>query len=389
MVELRLNFVPAQPSRLRHVFAPRSPASPLESTAKRLRGALPNRLSDSTNTVDSSTVLNGQPLSPYKWMWYCHQCRTGYEVGVTRRCLIDDHVLCYGSTIRKKSKKSKKPKKVRACQSEFDYIGWQTWGAWKRQQTASDSPAKEQPKRNCFNNCDWPSQCRWAPKQQEQAAVELNQETAQEVDPQTQEAPSASTSADLSPGLKPTDSVLIKLGSATQKLASHWASMLTPIEEESSPTSIEDFLDLAKHSTDPMLNSSAVDVEAGNLSSCNDLPSVAPLEISKHTSSIPPTEVHPLQAEAQSPAPSASFGDFNFGFHSSSSGDQDASPSIAEGIVASTIGLALSAVPSARAQKGSDERSRRSVSEPLPTLSVWLQERVMERRRRMSEASAM
>ncbi|KAI4103984.1 MAG: hypothetical protein L6R37_003546 [Teloschistes peruensis] len=364
MVQLRLNFAPTQPSLLRHVSAPRSPASPLETTAKHLRYTLPIRLTGSASGMAPSTVSSGPPPSPHNWMWYCHQCRTGYKIGVTRRCLIDDHMLCYGTTIKKKAKKSKK---VKACQSEFDYVGWANWGEWKRKETGKDSQAEEQPKRDCFGNCDWPSQCRWAPKQQIQPAVQPQQETAQEADPQSQ---SACTSADPSPGAKPTtDNVLVKLGSATQKLASHWASMLTPIEEdpaEQSPTSIKDFLDLGKQATEPMLFS------------------VAPLGISsKHTSSTPqpPTEVHS--------ATNFNNFDFDFGFHSSAAGgdnDNNMPPSIAKGIVASTVGLALSAVPSARVQDGGDERSKRCASEPLPTLSVWLQERVTERRRRMSEA---
>ncbi|KAL9587161.1 MAG: hypothetical protein Q9212_000434 [Teloschistes hypoglaucus] len=357
MVGLRLNFAPAQPSLLRHVSAPRSPASPLEATAKRLRYALPIRLNDSAPSMAPSTVSSGPPPSPHKWMWYCHQCRTGYEIGVTRRCLIDDHKLCYGQTIRKKAKK---PKRVKACQSEFDYVGWANWGEWKRKQPGSDSQAEEQqPKRDCFGNCDWPSQCRWAPKQQ----VQPEKETAQEADPQS----SACTNAEPTPGAKPTtDNVLVKLGSATQKLASHWASILTPIEEdpaEQSPTSIKDFLDLGKQATEPMLFS------------------IAPLGISSKrtsatTTTTTTTEVHTA----------TSFHDFDFGFHSSSAGDTQ--PSIAKGIVVSTVGLALSAVPSARVVQdgGDNERSKRCVSAPPPTLSVWLQGRVTERRRRMSEA---
>ncbi|KAI4195636.1 MAG: hypothetical protein LQ350_007080 [Teloschistes chrysophthalmus] len=325
MVGLRLNFAPAQPSLLRHVSAPRSPASPLEATAKRVRYALPIRLTDSASSMAPSTVSSGPPPSPHKWMWYCHQCRTGYEIGVTRRCLIDDHMLCYGQTIRKKARK---PKRVKACQSEFDYVGWANLGEWKRKQAGSDSQAEEQqPKRDCFGNCDWPSQCRWAPKQQ----VQPEKETAQEAGP-----PSASTSADPSPGAKPTtDNVLVKLGSATQKVASHWASMLTPIEEnptEQSPTSIKDFLDLGKQATEqPMLFS------------------VAPLGISTKrtattTTTTTTTEVHTA----------TSFHDFDFGFHNSNNNNNNMRPSIAKGIVASTVGLALSAVPSARVQDGCD-----------------------------------
>ncbi|KAL8694290.1 MAG: hypothetical protein Q9218_001058, partial [Villophora microphyllina] len=373
MVELKLNFAPARPSRLRHVDIPRSPASPLESIAKRLQYALPTV--EEVRETDSPTATKDPPPSPYKWMWYCHQCRTGYGVGVTRRCLIDDHVLCYGATIKRKSKR---PKRVRACQSEFDYNGWQNWGAWKRSQAGNVS----QHERNCFDNCDWPSQCRWAPKQQEQPAGPTSKEIVQEA---AHEAPATSSNAAVISEVQPTDNVFAKLSSATQKLASHWSSMLklTPVEAEElgalSPTSLEGFLKQAKASMD------ITDTDNINDSSAFfNVPSIAPLTITKSTTS---TENPALTTEeAQSEAPSGSFTNFDFGFRNSKEVDS-APPSIAEGIVASIIGIAISAVPSVQVQEGiMEQKSRRCISEPLPTLSVWLQERVRERRRRVSSA---
>lgn len=375
MVGLKLDFTPAQPSRLRHVSGPRSPASPLESPTKRLRFTPSSLDSDTSSDSGSSTRSSDPPPSPYKWMWYCHHCRTGYEVGVTRRCLIDDHQLCYGQPIKKRSKKNKK---VRSCQSEFDYAGWQNWGAWKRAQTGSNPSALAQPERNCFGNCDWPSQCRWAPKQEQPI-----EQTVTAAIPQGQEASPPTSSATTVTEPKANDNVLAKISTVTQKLATHWATMLSPVEEEPSSGTIEDFLKLANTETD----TTPMDIDTDDDASFYDVPSVAPLGITKVTGSA-------QSAETISTAPTKikAFGldlnfDFDFGFHRTM--DENAAPSLAEGLhdmAASTVGIALSVPLRPTAEHTSSKLGRRCVSEP-PTLSVRQQEDLQGTGRRMSAAS--
>ncbi|KAL8730470.1 MAG: hypothetical protein Q9181_004658 [Wetmoreana brouardii] len=372
MVGLKPDFTPAQPSRLRHVSGPRSLASPLESHAKRLRYTSPTRNSDSTSASGSFTRSSDAPPSPYKWMWYCHQCHTGYEIGVTRRCLIDDHVLCYGQPTKKKSKKGKK---VRACQSEFDYAGWQNWSAWRRAQTEQESSAAE---RDCFRNCDWPSQCRWAPKPQEQQDRHNCAEAVLETTPQGQETPITLTGNTATPDGKSSDNVLTKISTATQKLASHWASMLTPIEEESSPTSIDDFLRLANvEAADPTRASDSMDIDTDDDSLFYNGVFVEPREVAEITSDT-----------AWMEADSAVDLGFDFGFHDTS--EEDAPLSVAEvlhDMAASTVGVAMS-VPATTTMETESVSCRRCVSEP-PTLSVWLQEQLRGASvRRMSASSA-
>ncbi|KAL8697781.1 MAG: hypothetical protein Q9201_006940 [Fulgogasparrea decipioides] len=372
MVGLKLDFTPAQPSRLRHVSGPRSPPSPLEFPAKRLRHTSPTRNFNSTSASSSSTRSRDAPPSPYKWMWYCHQCHTGYQIGVTRRCLIDDHVLCYGQPTKTKSKKGKK---VRACQSEFDYAGWQNWSAWRRAQTGQESSAAE---RDCSMNCDWPSQCRWAPKQQEQQDGHNCAEAVSETIPQGQEMLVAPTSGTATQKGKSNDDVLAKISTATQKLASHWASMLAPIEEEPSPTSIDDFLRLADvEAADPTLASDAMDIDTDDDSLFLNAVSVEPLEVAEITSETASMEVD-----------SAVDLGFDFGFHERM--EEDAPPSVAEGLndmAASTLGIALS-VPATTTKEIESVSCRRCVSES-PTLNVWLQEHSKgASARRMSASSA-
>lgn len=65
--------------------------------------------------------------------------------------------------------------KHRACRSEFDYAGWKGRGRWKRSRaysaamqaeeettgTESGEGTKKKKKKNCWTDCDYPSQCRW------------------------------------------------------------------------------------------------------------------------------------------------------------------------------------------------------------------------------------
>lgn len=122
-------------------------------------------------------------------------CHVTYPIGATRRCLDDGHFFCSGTTTIKAWRKSVSPKrrvkKHRACASEFDYSGWKVWGEWRREEHAaseafddftsgstfsddeSDSgassccsderapPPSGSTKKDCWNKCDYPSECRW------------------------------------------------------------------------------------------------------------------------------------------------------------------------------------------------------------------------------------
>ncbi|PNS15394.1 hypothetical protein CAC42_653 [Sphaceloma murrayae] len=70
------------------------------------------------------------------------------------------------------SKRDRKPriKRHRACASEFDYNGWKDYGQWRRQvsgisESESDKGGESiDGKKDCWNKCDFPSQCRWGGK---------------------------------------------------------------------------------------------------------------------------------------------------------------------------------------------------------------------------------
>ncbi|KAL9595257.1 MAG: hypothetical protein Q9219_006561 [cf. Caloplaca sp. 3 TL-2023] len=328
MVGLRLDFTPAHPSLLRHSFIPRSPASPLESVAKRTCLAQSNSDSDSTSESSSSTDswTSDPPPTPCKWMWYCHHCYTGYQLGVTRRCLIDDHELCYGEPVKKRSKKGRK--KNRACRSEFDYTGWQNYGAWKRSQSELESQDKVLSHRNCGAFCDWPSQCRRSCKEEPQAGAECH--------PQIQES-SEPAASEAIPEPNATSSPVAVIRTAAQKLTTQWASLLAPIEEEPVTASIEEFLELAKAKTTSTLPSEQINVSDQQSPIVANVPFIAPLENAEEAGNSPS-----IDPTADTKSLALGF-DFDFGFNRGV--EEEPTPLLNGGLhnlVAGTVGIALS-----------------------------------------------
>ncbi|KAL8927373.1 MAG: hypothetical protein Q9172_001371 [Xanthocarpia lactea] len=367
MVGLKINSAPFRPSLLRNHYTPRSPVSPLESVAKRVCSSLGISSGNNVSSFSSSTVSpsNSPPPSPYKWLWQCHECHTSYQIGTTRRCLLDDHELCYGQPTKKRSKKGKK--KTRACQSQFDYTGWQAWGAWKR--SGQEEQENKNIERDCGAFCDWPSQCRWSRVQEK--TVEQT-DVSEAVSPEPEMAAISTDAEAATQPSKSADSLVSRISNATQKLTVQWTSMLSPIEEEPQlpdMTAIEDFLNSAKTTTQPRTASCYNDISAPS-----DTPFIAPLKVIKASGTSPlSTVVHPTCPKADSK--SSLFGldlGFDFGFLQKPE-EEAVKPSLATGLknlVAGTVGIALS-TPS---------RCRRCVSDP-PTQSAPLQEQLQGARR--------
>ena len=106
-------------------------------------------------------------------------CNHNYALGTTRRCLEDGHHFCSGTTVVIKRRTNGKPrfKRHKACTSEFDYQGWKRWSNWRRGEfgytiihsgaSTPDSaifvspPRSSRPHKDCWNRCDYPSECRW------------------------------------------------------------------------------------------------------------------------------------------------------------------------------------------------------------------------------------
>ena len=77
----------------------------------------------STQTKVVSPPLPQPPRVPFIWTWTCHKCGSGFPLACTRRCLRCSHQLC---TPQGRAKKAK------TCTAEFDYTGWEIWGAYRR-----------------------------------------------------------------------------------------------------------------------------------------------------------------------------------------------------------------------------------------------------------------
>jgi len=207
------------PYRSSHLTIPPTPFTP------RLPISPPPRpkITSTKSTTKIALSVPPPPQEPLKWLWQCHCCSRIYHLGTTRRCLDDGHYFCAGAPVTKRDRKTglKVTRKSRACASEFDYQGWKSWGSWRRDvdeqravaealqienvahvelqstataTTSSDdvvprplfAPAVPQEghwfqgiwtrkstvaeaapapadfwKKDCWNICDYPSECRW------------------------------------------------------------------------------------------------------------------------------------------------------------------------------------------------------------------------------------
>lgn len=161
-----------QPSNLSTPESPTSPPSPLSPhTPHPLRKPM-------SNSQLGQNFLKPRPRIPGSWSWRCHLCQSVYRLGVTRRCLHDVHVFCSAvqpptedeasSELRSVHSKNRilRGRRIAYCESEFDYKRWANYNRWRREAAdakarrgASEDVGKEDGERNCWNNCDYPSQC--------------------------------------------------------------------------------------------------------------------------------------------------------------------------------------------------------------------------------------
>ncbi|KAH9864661.1 hypothetical protein J1614_010596 [Plenodomus biglobosus] len=174
---LRIFPIPFKPSLLSippSPFSPRTPLTPNASLRISSSSSFSHTSSFSSNPSRTTTAryMPAPPADPLSWQWTCHQCAHSYPLGVTRRCLDDGHRFCSGTTTVKAWRKpsgTRRVKKHRACASEFDYSGWKAWTRWRRD-VREDDPSRRRShvpqqkpvrRKDCWNNCSYPSECRW------------------------------------------------------------------------------------------------------------------------------------------------------------------------------------------------------------------------------------
>ncbi len=240
-----------KPSGLRVLSGPVSPASPLSPLPSQLHfPLLPSARSNSS--IPSTPTFGGisdeveVPPKAMPWIWSCHKCHTRYPLGAIRRCLNDGHLFCGGTTV---DKVTGKVKRHRACASEFDYIGWEDFGSWKRR-VAQPKPANRSHK-NCEHQCDFPSACHWnarhAPKESANFGF---------LDPKCLGTESNASPTPEKSTLKKTSSVFIdRLVKAAEKRTTQLTTLLSISEEEKNFASMPEYIEASPKLPDlPLAN---------------------------------------------------------------------------------------------------------------------------------------
>lgn len=228
MAVVRPLIAPLQPSGLRTLSGPGSPASPLSP----LRAKLHLPPLPSPRSIPSSPAFSclnkavDVPPEPMPWLWSCHKCHSRYALGATRRCLHDGHYFCGGITVNKVTGKTKKHK---ACASEFDYVSWEDYGKWKRR-SAKDQSIHSW-KQHCENECDFPSACHWKTRNtpKKSANFEFLDPNCLGTEPTVVEAATRNNSMQ---SFKKTGLYIDKIVKAAEKRTSQLTTLLSTIEEE-------------------------------------------------------------------------------------------------------------------------------------------------------------
>ncbi|KAI0397153.1 hypothetical protein F5Y17DRAFT_12582 [Xylariaceae sp. FL0594] len=130
-----------------------------------LRNILPS-------SPEAPAIMPPPPRKPRAWVWQCHYCLTVYRLGCTRRCLDCSHTYCVSVNPQPDKTSRGKRRRRRAsgmCAAEFDYIGWEQWGSWRRKVLGyeatgrCDQKARDRAylykRHDCYLDCDSPSEC--------------------------------------------------------------------------------------------------------------------------------------------------------------------------------------------------------------------------------------
>ncbi|KAI0535559.1 hypothetical protein GGR58DRAFT_515248 [Xylaria digitata] len=151
-------------------MAPPAPASkasttPMSPPARlHLRNILPS-------SPEEPPIMPPPPRTPKAWVWQCHKCLGVYKLGCTRRCLDCSHTYCVSNPNSSSSstRGKKRRRNTGLCGAEFDYIGWEQWGSWRRKVLGYEATGRCETKardraflkksHDCWIDCDSPSEC--------------------------------------------------------------------------------------------------------------------------------------------------------------------------------------------------------------------------------------
>lgn len=248
MVLYKSIYAPFEPSCLRVLSGPLSPASPLTPTRIQLHYPnLPSPRLMLSGASPTSIKIVEPPKMP--WIWSCHKCHTRYALGTTRRCLHDGHYFCGGTTVDKATGKTKRH---RACASEFDYIGWESFNSWKREQKHPQNHNLQ----HCENQCDFPSACHWktrhTPKKDANFSSFLDPKCL-DTGESPQPKPSTKTTASSGPELtlSSVPKIFTRIVKAAEKRTSQITTLLSTLEEESNIISTPGYIPASTPTSNP------------------------------------------------------------------------------------------------------------------------------------------
>lgn len=286
-------FAPFEPSGLCILSGPLSPASPLTPTRTQLHfPVLPSPRSVTFGASISSTKITiSAPPDTVPWVWSCHKCHTRYALGATRRCLHDGHYFCGGTTV---DQITGEKKRHRACASEFDYMGWEDFGIWKRAQRQIQNPRFK----HCEDQCDFPSACHWKARH-----VPKKDAIFEFPDPKCLGTESKTTLKQETP-VKKTGLYINRLIKSAEKRTSQLTTLLSTMDEESQFTSTPGYV-LAPTTTStstppklPELNGLGLSFPVMDFSGLKK----DPIDPRDTTMVTPPTVISPRSPPPQIPA---------------------------------------------------------------------------------------
>ncbi|RYP01255.1 hypothetical protein DL764_006258 [Monosporascus ibericus] len=106
------------------------------------------------------------PPHPRPWVWQCHGCLTIWRLASTRRCFVCSHEYCTTTRLSGRGRGKKRRRENSGyCRAEFDYQGWEEWGAWRRKVLGREAVQRSRDRafldreHDCWLDCDYPSQC--------------------------------------------------------------------------------------------------------------------------------------------------------------------------------------------------------------------------------------
>jgi hypothetical protein len=240
-------------------------------------------------SISSIKITVSAPPDTMPWVWSCHKCHTRYALGATRRCLHDGHYFCGGTTVDKITGRTKKH---RACASEFDYIGWEDFGMWKRAQRQIQKPRFK----HCEDQCDFPSACHWKARHAPKKTANFEFLDPKCLGTETKTTPKPDTS------VKRTGLYINRLIKSAEKRTSQLTTLLSTMDEEtnfaSTPGCIPPLTNTSAPPKLPELNGLGLSFPVMDFSSLEKDP-IDP----HHTTNIPPPLI--ISPQSLPPPPSA------------------------------------------------------------------------------------